>query len=512
MSKYLDSVGVQQLWKAVTNADDAVKTIINGLDLSYDPATRMITLTGNDGALTSSFDASDFVKDGMLERVEIVTARAEGGISYIDNKYYDDDTKFIKFTWNTAVDADDTAEGIQIKVNYLKAEDVAPVYKGDGNTIGISEDNVLYIEQAPTDKTKTTDAIPVAGGPLADLLNAAGITEIAEGTDMQALLFSLFCKELWPVYATDNTGDIKFNEGSISCSMAQPSFSLEGENSTVEVGTLVTVGQGTISAASPSVSKRGYTGISYGYADANDNQKDSSNTSIDAPVTVAAALGADNYTLERTYSGFVGMSTTTATPSTTASAVTVPTEQAMVGEGECKVVLTAAGPDASVTFGSTPVYYACSNVGNTKNAEGVAYAELPAKDSATKTSSKASNSRTRKITGKRYAYTGAAAAGFVPNSTNVRVLTRNANSAAGLTSVTAGAGNTQVIIAFPTTWGSLNEVKDNKALGAVITDNFILTDNVKVEGANGFTAVDYKVYVYTSGVALGEIDYTVTVK
>ena len=59
MSKYLDSSGVQQLWKAVTNADNAVKTIINGLNLSYDPETKLITLTGNNGALSTSFDASD---------------------------------------------------------------------------------------------------------------------------------------------------------------------------------------------------------------------------------------------------------------------------------------------------------------------------------------------------------------------------------------------------------------------------------------------------------------------
>ena len=511
MSKYLDSFGVQQLWKAVTNADDAVKTIINGLDLSYDSETKQITLTGNNGMLSTSFDASDFVKDGMLEKVEVVTAESVGGITYVDNVFYNDGTKFMKFTWNTAVDADSEAEGVQIKVNYLKVEDIAPTYSSDGN-IGISDSNVLYVEKIPTEKTKTTAAIPVAGGPLAELLNAAGITSISEGTDMQALLFSLFCKELWPSWKDDNTGDIRFNEGSISCSMAQPSFTLESENGTVEVGTLVNVGEGTISAASSSVSNRGYTGLEYGYSNENDNERDSSNKYVNAAVKTAAALSSDNYTLERTYSGFVGMSTTTATPSTSASAVKVAAEQAMVGEGTCTVTLTTTGPSASITFHSMPSYYACSNVGNTKDAEGVAYAEMPTRDESTKTSSAATNNRSRKITGKRYAYTGAVTEGFVANSANVRLLTRNANSAATLTSVTASAGNTQVIIAFPSAWGSLKEVKDNNALGSPITDNFVLTDNVKVEGANGYTAVDYKVYVYTSGVVLGAIDYTVTIK
>ena len=196
MSKYLDSSGVQQLWKAVTNADNAVKTIINGLNLSYDPETKLITLTGNNGALSTSFDASDFVKDGMLERVEVVTAQSVGGITYVDGMYYDDDTKFMKFTWNTAVDSDPEAEGVQVKVNYLKVDDIAPTYTSDGN-IGITESNVLYVEKIPTEKTKVSADIPVAGGPLADLLNAAGITSISKDTDMQALLFQLLCKEMF---------------------------------------------------------------------------------------------------------------------------------------------------------------------------------------------------------------------------------------------------------------------------------------------------------------------------
>lgn len=505
MSKYLDSSGVQQLWKAVTNADNAVKTIINGLELSYDPETRLITLTGNNGALNTSFDASDFVKDGMLERVEIVTAQSVGGITYVDGMYYDDDTKFMKFTWNTAVDSDPEAEGVQVKVNYLKVDDIAPTYTSDGN-IGITESNVLYVEKIPTEKTKVSADIPVAGGPLADLLNAAGITSISKDTDMQALLFQLLCKEMWPTL-----DDIRFNEGSISCSMSQPAFTLESEDGTVEVGTLVNVGEATISAASPSVSNRGFTGFDYGYSFEDDNAKDSSNTYVHAPVKTAAALSADNYTLERTYSGFVGMSPASATPSVDASAVSIPAETAMVGEGTCTVTLTATGPSASITFDSMPSYYACSNVGNTHNTEGV-YAETPAKEEATKSSSAATSSRSRKITGKRYAYTGAVESGFFADSTNIRLLTRNANSAATLTKVTAPAGNTQVIIAFPSSWGSLNAVYDNNALGAPITDNFILTDGVQVEGANGYTPVDYKVYVYTSGVVLGAIDYTVVVK
>ena len=301
------------------------------------------------------------------------------------------------------------------------------------------------------------------------------------------------------------------NVGSISCTMSQPSFTLESENGIVEVGTLVSVGEGTISAASPSVSNRGFNGFEYGYSLEDDNAKDSSNKAVYAAVKTAAALSTDNYTLERKYSGFVGMSPATATPSVDASTIKVSAEQAMVGEGTCTVTLTTTGPSASITFDAMHSYYACSNVGNTHNSEGV-YAMTPTKDEATKTSNNASNSRSRSITGKRYAYTGAVPSGFVADSQSVRLLTRNANSAATLTAMTAPAGNTQVIIAFPSSWGSLDAVYDNNALGAPVTGNFILTDGIKVEGANGYTAADYKVYVYTSGVVLGAIDYSIVIK
>jgi hypothetical protein len=49
-------------------------------------------------------------------------------------------------------------------------------------------------------------------------------------------------------------------------------------------------------------------------------------------------------------------------------------------------------------------------------------------------------------------------------------------------------------------------------MSAEITGTFILTDNVPVEGANGFTAVNYKVYVYTSNVVLGAINYAITIE
>jgi hypothetical protein len=58
------------------------------------------------------------------------------------------------------------------------------VIDGDG-TKYLSDDGTYKLIVADTAETvKTTDAIPVAGGPLADLLNKAGINSISPDTSM----------------------------------------------------------------------------------------------------------------------------------------------------------------------------------------------------------------------------------------------------------------------------------------------------------------------------------------
>ena len=496
MAKYLDESGVQTLWTAVKKADTTIKnsleTKIGGLTLEYSVDSKEIHLKGSDGTVQSTIDVTSFVKDGMLKSVTVLTASLDSPVSY-KGKTYSNGEKFLRFEWNA--DSDD----VELKVNILKMDEIAPVYSGS-SSIDIDVDNKLHVKEVGTTLTKTTASIPVAGGPLADLLNNAGITEINEGTDIQSLLFQLLCKVLWPE-------DPKFNDGSISVSISKPSFTLGSENTTVEVGTKVIAGTTTISTATMSTTNRGWVDVDYGYATELNGEKVNS-TSINATIKTDAALSADNYTLSRTYSGFVNAASKneTAEASTTAASVQLNPVEVMVAEGECTVTATVGGPSASITFNATPQYCACSNTGETSNEH-----ILEAKAEATKTSAKATNSVTKKVTGARYSYVGAVAGNFQATSAGVRELTKKANSKSATNSVTAGANMTQVIIAFPTSWGSLKQVKDNNSLGAVITDNFVLTDNVMVEGANGYTAAAYKVYVYTSDVRLGAIDYTVTI-
>lgn len=62
----------------------------------------------------------------------------------------------------------------------------------------------------------------------------------------------------------------------------------------------------------------------------------------------------------------------------------------------------------------------------------------------------------------------------------------------------ATAGAKRVIIAFPanTTRAGLKEVLLTSTMNLDITSSYAAKTNVKVEGANGYTAIDYKVFVY----------------
>jgi hypothetical protein len=179
------------------------------------------------------------------------------------------------------------------------------VIDGDG-TKYLSDDGTYKLIVADTAETvKTTDEILVAGGPLADLLNKAGINSISSDTSMQDLFISLFTKELWPT-------NLVFKEGTVSAAIAAPSFTLSSTN-LVEVGATVTIGKTTLSVATMSTTARTYNGFTYGYSSTNDNTKDSSNTTITVNAS-NAALNSVNYTMKRTTNGSVENATANTNP------------------------------------------------------------------------------------------------------------------------------------------------------------------------------------------------------
>lgn len=232
-----------------------------------------------------------------------------------------------------------------------------------------------------TDKVFVVNTIPVAGGPLSDLLNKAGITEINKDDDLQTVLMNLFTKEIYPA-------NLVFTEGTIKSTVPAPTMTIN-KSGLIEVGTVVTVSTITIAAGNKTTNDRKYSGFTYGYSLANDNTKDSSNTSINVSAT-NIQNSADTYKLSRTINGSVVNATANANP----ASVTIPTVTFEAIEGTNTVKADVIGIRHSCTFALMPTYYACSNLGKTN----INY-KSETKNAVTLTSSIPTNTISHTVTG-----------------------------------------------------------------------------------------------------------------
>lgn len=348
------------------------------------------------------------------------------------------------------------------------------VIDGDG-TKYLSDDGTYKLIVADTTETvKTTDEILVAGGPLADLLNKAGINSISSDTSMQDLFISLFTKELWPT-------NLAFKEGTVSATIAAPSFTLSSTN-LVEVGATVTIGKTTLSAATMSTTARTYSGFTYGYSSANDNTKDSSNTTITVNAS-NAALNSVNYTMKRTTNGSVE----NATANTNPAQVTLDSKTFKAIEGTNTVKVDITGPTANATFASMPVYYACSNLGKTSEEH-----KSVAKDTVTKTSATPSNSKTLNVTGVYPYYTNK------DNITAFAKLALTTNKTLDVTFVAETASNKhafKIPAKFNVTKITLLNTLSGKYEDYSVSRFSVTTETINVQGTN----VQYKVYTRNDG-------------
>lgn len=348
------------------------------------------------------------------------------------------------------------------------------VIDGDG-TKYLSDDGTYKLIVADTTETvKTTDEILVAGGPLADLLNKAGINSISSDTSMQDLFISLFTKELWPT-------NLAFKEGTVSATIAAPSFTLSNTG-LVEVGATVTIGKTTLSVATMSTTARTYSGFTYGYSSSNDNTKDSSNTTITVNAS-NVALNSVNYTMKRTTNGSVE----NATANTNHAQVTLDSKTFKAIEGTNTVKVDITGPTANATFASMPVYYACSNLGKTSEEH-----KSVAKDTVTKTSATPSNSKTLNVTGVYPYYTNK------DNITAFSKLALTTNKTLDVTFVAETASNKhafKIPAKFNVTKITLLNTLSGKYEDYSVSRFSVTTETINVQG----TDVQYKVYTRNDG-------------
>lgn len=407
-------------------------------------------------------EVADFTTDGST-----VTFNYEYDVKQ-ESGLFDGDAQGSK----TIPSATTSNAGVMSATDKVKVDKI--VTDGDGNKYLTDNGNYQELIEDTTETIKTTDAIPVAGGPLADLLNKAGINSISPDTSMQDLFVSLFTKELWPT-------NLVFKEGTVSAAIAAPSFTLSNTN-LVEVGATVTIGKTTLSAATMSTTARTYSGFTYGYSSANDNTKDSSNTTITVNAS-NAALNSVNYTMKRTTNGSVE----NAAANTNPAQVTLDSKTFKAIEGTNTVKVDITGPTANATFASMPVYYACSNLGKTSEEH-----KSVAKDTVTKTSATPSNSKTLNVTGVYPYYT---------NKDNIAAFAKLAlttNKTLDVTFVAETASNNhafKIPAKFNVTKITLLNTLSGKYEDYSVSRFSVTTETINVQG----TDVQYKVYTRNDG-------------
>ena len=399
-----------------------------------------------------------------------------------------------KVSVNVGVDTEDNK-------NFLDFE-----ADGDGN-------KALAVRSIDTDSTVTTDRILVAGGPLDSTAlrgilpkDESGNAYIEAGTDVQSLLLSLFTKVEWPTPTV--------TEGKINTTIAAPSFTLkngttDATNKTYEVGTVLTMSDVTLSAVSSTTSARTCSEFTYGYSDAVNGAITKTKTiSIDA---TNITVNGDNYTMSRDFTTFTN-SDDSATPSTTASEVTLDGADCVLQEGECKVKVSVAGPKGECTFAEMPSYFVTSNVGTLSDEH-----KSPTKEEATvKEDTTPTNSKEIKVNG-RYKY-------YVGYSTNTAYsqfdsaaikalaakkdwITVNSTTTVLNDTTKLTSNGTSIVVACPAKY-KLATITNG--VGADILANFSSVGTVSY--TNGSVTTDYKVYVYpiTNGAAVEFKNLTLT--
>ncbi len=99
------------------------------LSIVYNSNDKQIELHGVNGVIGEPIDATDFIKDGMLEDAEIITATNEDGL--VSGKRY------IKFTFKTYQQGQEGAE--VLKVEYLDVENLFDSYTSGNDWIVINQ-------------------------------------------------------------------------------------------------------------------------------------------------------------------------------------------------------------------------------------------------------------------------------------------------------------------------------------------------------------------------------------
>ena len=334
----------------VLNVADGI--ISSQIGLVYEGG--FVKLTGKNSEVIAQFDASEFVKDSVLDDVEVVTK--------------EDNEKYIVFTWKT--------EGDETKTDEIKVSDFAKLYTAgtalelgeDGTTfnvkvasndnfLSVNENNELIVDDVTTNKTLTSEAITIEGGPLASADVKAAFKDgiIPAGSDIQSILKALLCVEKYPS-PTANTPSY-----SVSIS-SEPSVTASGVSNgdLVEVGQSITFNSVTAKAVSISKTEPKVSTFTYGYSDSIDGDVNSA-TAITGAWTVSQ-MENQVYELSASVSGFTGTKPSTVQNADADSCVLEGCTLVAV-EGENKYTVTEDAPKHTGSHNGVASKYIVSNLG-----------------------------------------------------------------------------------------------------------------------------------------------------
>lgn len=318
-------------------------------------------------------------------------------------------------------------------------------------------------EEAVASKTKLGQKIVIAGGPLANNIAESGEVWpskwtngnekfIPEDATVADIVMNLFCVEKWPT-------SVSTSNASLVSTMATPSLTYNGKtannnSTTVEVGTTVSY-EAKSGKSSYTATPYKASGFTYGYSAANDNTVDNTGTSKSASFGTISAVSDSIPTL--TLSGKVS-ETINGTAATAAAGAASKSGSVVIALGDNKIKAQSKSITYTGTCSALPVYYGCSNLGNTEKelSDGNKQTYPSTAKSETTLTSTAVNSGTIEINcvGAYKVFVGYVAE--VP-TTSAGVRAMNANNrlgkgACGTANTVYTINNNYMVVAVPTGW------------------------------------------------------------
>jgi hypothetical protein len=197
------------------------------LGINYDATAQQIQLLGKNNEVIDSISAAEFVKDGMIESVQILKRdNAEGDASITWTTL--DGTEFVSevinapeaeagsiwlyFVWNADVDADGTKEGVQRKVSWLPATELikdcsADDTRGIGSVPNTDGGHEFYVK---TSENSSLSLHNVSTGfdEKGNVVGYVDLSDYQKSADLQA-----FTKEELDKIFDDAEADLTVNKG-----------------------------------------------------------------------------------------------------------------------------------------------------------------------------------------------------------------------------------------------------------------------------------------------------------